>query len=94
MESIVYILPLMGVLALLFVWWRSSWVSKQEVGTPKMAAIAKHISVGAMAFLKAEYKVLSVFVVAVAVILGFKASLEVDSHPLVALSFVVGAHLF
>ena len=45
-------------LALLYTFWKSSWVSKQEVGTEKMARIAKNISDGAMAFLKAEYKVL------------------------------------
>jgi len=91
MESIIYIVPLMGVIALLFVMWRSAWVSKQEVGTEKMANIAAHISKGAMAFLKAEYKVLSIFVISLAVILAFKGYMEVDSHPLVALSFVVGA---
>ncbi len=85
------ILPLMGVAALLFVVWRSAWVAKQEAGTEKMAQIAKNISVGAMAFLRAEYKVLAIFVVCVAVILAFKGYLEVDSHPLVALSFIVGA---
>jgi K(+)-stimulated pyrophosphate-energized sodium pump len=91
MEMIIYLLPASGILALLFVWWRSAWVSGQEVGTERMARIAEHISKGAMAFLKAEYKVLSVFVISLAIILAFKASFEVDSHPLVALSFIVGA---
>jgi K(+)-stimulated pyrophosphate-energized sodium pump len=91
MESIVYILPFFGVLALLFVLWKSSWVSKQEVGTEKMASIAKHISTGAMAFLKAEYKILSVFVIALAVLLAIKGNSETDSNAFVALSFVVGA---
>ena len=91
MEGIMYFFPAMGVIALLFVIWRSSWVSKQEVGTDKMAGIADHISKGAMAFLKAEYKVLIIFVIALAVILAFKGSAEENSHPLVALSFVVGA---
>ncbi len=81
----------MGVVALLFVIWRSSWVTKQEIGTDKMARIAEHITKGAMAFLKAEYKVLGVFVVALAAILAFKGYMEEASHPLIALSFVVGA---
>src|SRR5690606_6568536 len=68
-----------------------AWVSKQEVGTEKMAKIAHHISVGAMAFLRAEYKVLSIFVVAVAVLLAFKGANEANSSAMVALSFVVGA---
>ena len=91
MENIVFILPLFGVVALIFVLWRSSWVSKKEVGTEKMAKIAKNIAIGAMAFLRAEYKILSIFVVALAVILGIKGSFEAESNALVALSFVVGA---
>ena len=91
MENIIYILPAFGVLSLLFVAWKSAWVGKQEVGTDKMAKIAGHIQKGAMAFLSAEYKVLSVFVVAVAALLAFKGSQEANSSPLVALSFIIGA---
>ena len=79
-----------GVLALLYTFWKSSWVSKQDAGTEKMANIAKHISDGAMAFLKAEYRVLAIFVVLVAILLGATADAEVSS-PLVALSFIIGA---
>ncbi len=91
MGNLAFILPLFGVLALLFVYWRSSWVSKQEAGTDKMVRISKNIAVGAMAFLKAEYKVLAIFVVALAVLLGIKGSFETQSNAMVALSFVVGA---
>ena len=66
-QNLVYAIPAFGVLALIFTFWKSSWVSKQEVGTDKMARIAKNISDGAMAFLKAEYKVLAIFVIAVAI---------------------------
>ncbi|MFC2176709.1 sodium/proton-translocating pyrophosphatase, partial [Bacteroidota bacterium] len=91
MEKIAYILPLFGVVSLLYVAWKSAWVNKQEEGDAKMAKIAAHIQKGAMAFLKAEYKVLAIFVVAVAVLLAFKGMNEANSSPLVALSFVVGA---
>ncbi|MEM9022676.1 MAG: sodium/proton-translocating pyrophosphatase, partial [Bacteroidota bacterium] len=91
MENLIYILPAFGVLSLLFVMWKSAWVTKQDVGDAKMAKIAQHIAVGAMAFLKAEYKVLSFFVVCVAVLLAVKGANEENSHFLVALSFVVGA---
>ncbi len=91
MENLLYIIPAFGVLGLLFVVWKSSWVSKQEEGTEKMSKIANHISVGAMAFLKAEYRVLAIFVIAVAVLLGFKGANEMNSSALVALSFIVGA---
>ena len=91
MEQIVTFLPAFGVLGLLYVFIRSAWVSKQEVGEEKMAKIAKNIADGAMSFLKAEYKILSVFVVAVAVLLYFKGTNEVGSNGMVAVSFIVGA---
>ncbi|TVR79679.1 MAG: sodium-translocating pyrophosphatase [Chitinophagaceae bacterium] len=89
-QTIILIIPILGVVALLFTMWRSAWVTKQESGTEKMQKIAKHISDGAMAFLKAEYKVLSIFVVCVAILLAFSANPETSS-PLVAVSFIVGA---
>jgi K(+)-stimulated pyrophosphate-energized sodium pump len=89
-QTLTYAIPFFGVLALLFTFWKSSWVSKQEVGTDKMARIAKNISDGAMAFLKAEYKVLAIFVIAVAILLGVSGNTE-GSSPLIALSFVLGA---
>ena len=91
MELIVSYLPLFGVIALAFVFIKNAWVSKQEVGDEKMARIAKNIADGAMSFLKAEYKILSIFVIAVAILLYFKGTSEAGSHGLVALSFVIGA---
>ena len=91
MELIVKSLPVFGVLALLFVFIKNMWVSKQDAGNDKMIRIAKNISDGAMSFLKAEYKILAIFVVAVAILLYVKGSNEVGSNGMVALSFVVGA---
>ena len=91
MELIVSYLPLFGVLALAFVFVKNAWVSKQEVGNEKMANIAKHIADGAMSFLKAEYKILSIFVIAVAILLYFKGTSEAGSHGMVAVSFIIGA---
>ncbi len=91
MEIIVNYLPLFGVLALAFVFWKNTWVSKQEEGDEKMSNIAKNIADGAMSFLKAEYKILSVFVVAVAILLFFKGNSEVGSNGIVSVSFIVGA---
>ena len=91
MEMIVNYLPLFGVLALAFVFWKNAWVSKQEEGDEKMSKIAKNIADGAMSFLKAEYKILSVFVVAVAILLFFKGNSEVGSNGMVSVSFIVGA---
>jgi len=91
MEIIVNYLPLFGVLALVFVVLKNSWVSKQDGGNEKMLRIAKHIADGAMSFLKAEYKVLLIFVVAVAILLYLKGTYDVGSHGMVAVSFIVGA---
>tara|TARA_B100001059_G_scaffold57962_1_gene53259 strand:+ start:32671 stop:35187 length:2517 start_codon:yes stop_codon:yes gene_type:complete len=91
MKMIVDFLPLFGVLALGYVFWKNAWVSKQEEGTEKMSRIAKNIADGAMSFLKAEYKILSIFVLAVAILLYFKGSSEDGSNGMVAVSFIVGA---
>jgi K(+)-stimulated pyrophosphate-energized sodium pump len=91
MDSLFYAIPAFGVLALVFMWMQSSWVSKQEVGNEKMARIAKNIADGAMAFLRAEYRVLTFFVLAVAILLGISGMSAESSSVLVALSFVVGA---
>ena len=89
-------LPLFGVIALGFVFWKNAWVTKQDAGDDKMKRIAKNIADGAMSFLKAAYKVLSVFVFTVAILLYFKGENDMKnglhiSSGMVALSFVVGA---
>ncbi|MEO1030240.1 MAG: sodium-translocating pyrophosphatase [Bacteroidota bacterium] len=91
MDILIKGLPAFGVLALLFVFIKSAWVSKQDQGTDKMKRIAKNIADGAMSFLKAEYKILAIFVVAVAILLYFKGSSEDGSNGMVAVSFIVGA---
>ncbi len=90
-DIIMYSVPVLGILGLLYTAWKSAWVSKQEVGTERMAGIAKHIASGAMAFLKAEYRVLIFFVIAIAILLGISGQQEEESSPLIALSFVLGA---
>ena len=91
MKFIIDFLPAFGLLGLLFVFIKNNWIAKQEVGNEKMAIIAKNIAKGAMSFLKAEYRILSIFVVCLALLLYVKGSNEVGSHGMVALSFVVGA---
>jgi len=89
-QNIIYAIPVLGVIGLIYTFWRSSWIAKKEVGTERMSRIADAIATGAMAFLKAEYRVLAVFVVAVAALLAFTANSK-ESSPLVGLSFVLGA---
>ncbi len=85
----VYMVLGAGVLALLFAFVKSSWVNNQDVGTDKMREISKHIRDGAMAFLTREYRVLAIFVVAVAILL-FVGNMK-DGAQMTAVSFVVGA---
>ncbi|MEM9941742.1 MAG: sodium-translocating pyrophosphatase [Planctomycetota bacterium] len=92
MPTILFVIPILGALGLAYTFWKSSWVSKQDAGTEKMKRIAENITEGAMSFLKAEYKVLFIFVLVVAALLGWAATTQNEmSHPLVALSFVLGA---
>ena len=91
MNNTVYLVVFSGVLALLYSFWKSSWVSKQDQGTDTMKLIGGNIAEGAMSFLKAEYKVLSIFVIAVAILLGLANYGKSDSSVLITLSFVVGA---
>jgi K(+)-stimulated pyrophosphate-energized sodium pump len=90
MQNLMYSLPVFGLLGLLYVVWKSNWVANQDAGTDKMKKIAGHIAEGAMAFLKAEYKVLVIFVACVATLLAVTANKETSSW-LVGVSFVLGA---
>ncbi len=90
MQNLLYVLPFFGVLGLLYVVWKSAWVANQDAGTDKMKKIAGHIAEGAMAFLKAEYKVLVIFVACVAVLLAVTANGTTSSW-LVGVSFALGA---
>ena len=91
MNNFLNYLWLFGLLALIFVFVKSAWVNKQDQGTDKMKRIAKNIADGAMSFLKAEYKILAIFVLAVSVLLFFKGNSEEGSNGMVAFSFIVGA---
>ncbi|WP_035757769.1 sodium-translocating pyrophosphatase [Hugenholtzia roseola] len=91
MENIIYLVPLFGVVALLYTALQSAWVSKQAAGDERMTTIARYIAEGAMAFLKAEYKVLAGFVALASVGLFYLGYTGENSHPLVVASFVIGA---
>ena len=80
-----------GVLAMIYSFWKTSWIEAQDEGTDRMKSIGASIADGAMAFLKTEYRVLAIFVLAVAILLGVANSGRADSSALISLSFVVGA---
>ncbi|MBL7770595.1 MAG: sodium-translocating pyrophosphatase [Flavipsychrobacter sp.] len=91
MDKLFYLVPAMGVIGLLYTFVKFAWVSKQDAGSDRMKEISNYIAEGAMAFLKAEWKILGYFVVIVGILLGFMASRNEHSHWTIALAFVVGA---
>src|SRR5450432_3865714 len=93
MDKLIYLVPLMGVIGLLYTFIQFKWVSRQEEGTDLMKQISRYIAEGAMAFLKAEWKILGYFVVIVALLLGFMASTNPHSHWSVSIAFILGAIL-
>lgn len=93
MENLIYILPVFGLVALAYMAYLSSWVTKQDAGDSKMSGIANNIAEGAMAFLKAEYRILAVYVVVAGIGLGVLSQVEkvaAHSHILIVASFVTG----
>src|SRR4051794_8098025 len=91
MDKLFYAVPIMALLGLLYTFIKAGWVSKQDPGNKRMQDISKHIAEGAMAFLKAEWKILSYFVIIVAILLAVMAGSNPNSHWAIAISFVVGA---
>ena len=85
-----YFVIFAGILAMLFAFWKTSWINNQDEGSDRMKQIGKSIADGAMAFLRAEYRVLGGFVLVVAFLLAFAAKSQGDSM-LVSVSFLVGA---
>ncbi len=92
MESyVIYLVPALGVLALLYTIIKSAWVSAQDAGDANMQELAGYIADGAMAFLKAEWKILSYFAIIAMIILGYSGTLVPSSSPIIAISFLIGA---
>ena len=94
MEStILYLIPALGIFGLVVMAVQSAWVSKQATGEDNMVELAGYIAEGAMAFLKAEWKVLTYFAIVAAIILGWSGTLVETSSPVIAISFIIGAVL-
>lgn len=92
-NNMVYFIPVMGIIGLVVMALKSTWVNKQDPGDANMVELSGYIAAGAMAFLKAEWKVLSYFAVIAALLLGYSGTLVDDSSPVIALAFVIGAVL-
>ncbi len=91
MNWLLYLIPGLGLLGLLVMIVKSAWVSKQDAGDDNMRELAKYIADGAMAFLKAEWKVLTYFAIIAAILLAWSGTLVDNSSPVIAISFVIGA---
>jgi K(+)-stimulated pyrophosphate-energized sodium pump len=91
MQNWIYIIPALGIIALIFAFIKTKWINRLEPGTERMVEISGFVRDGAMAFLKREYRVLGVFVVVVAVLLAIANWNSPDSSPIIAISFVLGA---
>ncbi len=91
--NVLLIAPVLGIVGLVFMLVKAMWVSKQDAGEKKMQEIAGHIADGAMAFLKAEWKMLSYFVVIAMILLAYSGTTIETSSPIIAVAFLTGAIL-
>ncbi|WP_295220114.1 sodium-translocating pyrophosphatase [uncultured Chryseobacterium sp.] len=85
------LVPIFGVIALVYTYLQSNWVNKQDAGNEKMKLISGHIADGAMAFLKAEYRILTYFVLIVAILLAVMGMSNANSHWTIGIAFIFGA---
>src|SRR3954470_1626308 len=96
-ESVIYLVPALGIIGLIVMAIKSAWVSKQDAGDKNMQELAGYIAKGAMAFLKAEWKVLSIFVVFAAALLAYSGTVheingrEIHSSWVICIAFIIGA---
>ena len=90
-DTLFLLVPVMGVIGLLYTLIKFQWVNKQDPGNEHMQTISRYIAEGAMAFLKAEWKILGYFVVIVALLLGVMANSNPNSNWSIAIAFIIGA---
>ncbi|TND03915.1 MAG: K(+)-stimulated pyrophosphate-energized sodium pump [Bacteroidetes bacterium] len=96
-EYVLYLVPALGIVGLIVMAIKAAWVTKQDAGDQKMQELAGYIARGAMAFLKAEWKILSYFVIVAAALLAWSGTIhevngmKIHSHWLIAVAFIIGA---
>jgi K(+)-stimulated pyrophosphate-energized sodium pump len=93
MNLSLYVVPVLGIVGLVIMYTKFLWVSKQDAGDARMQEIASYIASGAIAFLKAEWRVLTYFGIIVAILLAFAGTQAENSSPIIGASFVLGAFL-
>ncbi|WP_231463184.1 sodium-translocating pyrophosphatase [Pedobacter sp. Leaf132] len=96
-ENLIYTIPVLGLIGIIVMMIKSAWVSKQDAGDKNMQELAGYIADGAMAFLKAEWRVLSIFAVFTAALLAYSGTItEINGVPMhsswiISISFLIGA---
>jgi K(+)-stimulated pyrophosphate-energized sodium pump len=96
-NNLIYVIPLLGLVGILVMAVKSAWVNKQDAGDANMKELAGHIADGAMAFLKAEWKILGIFAVLAAALLAYSGTItevrgkEIHSSWIISISFIIGA---
>ncbi|MBC7758782.1 MAG: sodium/proton-translocating pyrophosphatase, partial [Phormidesmis sp. FL-bin-119] len=90
-ENLIYLIPLFGIVGIVIMAIKSAWVTKQDAGDENMQRLAGYIADGAMAFLKAEWKVLGYFSAIAAILLAYSGTLVETSSWVIAVSFLIGA---
>jgi K(+)-stimulated pyrophosphate-energized sodium pump len=97
MENVIYLIPALGIIGLIVMAVKSAWVNKQDAGDAKMTELAGYIADGAMAFLKAEWRVLGIFVAFAAALLAYSGTIhevngkEIHSSWVISIAFIIGA---
>lgn len=96
-HNLIYFIPIFGLIGILVMAIQSAWVSRQEAGDKNMSELAGYIADGAMAFLKAEWKVLTYFVIIAGILLAWSGTMKgtaevpIHSSPVIAIAFLIGA---
>jgi K(+)-stimulated pyrophosphate-energized sodium pump len=90
-NNLIYLIPGMGVFGILVMAVKSAWVTKQDAGDENMQRLSGYIADGAMAFLKAEWKVLGYFSAIAAILLAYSGTLVETSSWVISISFIIGA---
>jgi K(+)-stimulated pyrophosphate-energized sodium pump len=91
MDKLFYVVPLLGIFGLIITAFKFVWVKKQDAGDANMQELAGYIADGAIAFLKAEWKILTYFGIIAAILLAILGNAHADSSPVIAIAFIIGA---
>ena len=90
-ENLIYLIPVFGIVGIVIMAIKSAWVKKQDAGDENMQRLSGYIADGAMAFLKAEWKVLGYFAAIASILLAYSGTLVETSSWVIAISFIIGA---